>query len=77
MYLLDRTNQIISEKEHCLRLSYKATVGFFPLHLRLIHKMIYLYGQATEVFGKSIDSQKLAPVPLESAVVQASIELVQ
>jgi len=44
MYLLDHTNQILNQETHTLRLSYKAIVGFFPLHLRLVHKLIYLHG---------------------------------
>lgn len=51
MYLLDSTLQIFDEKNHTLRLSYKAILGFFPLHLRLIHKLIYLYGQFSIVLS--------------------------
>ena len=77
MYLLDRTKQILNQDTHTLRLSYKAIVGFFPLHLRLVHKLIYLHGQSAIVFGKKINCDQLAPLPQLPAVVQQSIELIQ
>jgi hypothetical protein len=67
VYLLERTDTIVSEKTRSIRLSYASTCGFFPLSLKLVHKLVHLHSEFIGSEGQPQIPKELLETSLQTA----------